>query len=64
MRSEGQSIAPNADSPLHEALQVLTGVDLLEDRVREVHPETVLLLIEPQNAAAFARAHVPRLGGR
>jgi len=33
-------------------------VAAIEERVRNVHPEVVLLLIKPQSAAAFERARV------
>jgi divalent metal cation (Fe/Co/Zn/Cd) transporter len=36
----------------------------LEERVRSVHPEVVLLLIKPQSAAAFERTRALPFGGR
>jgi cation diffusion facilitator family transporter len=36
----------------------------IEDRVRKVHPEVVLLLVKPQNAEAFARARLQPVGRR
>jgi cation diffusion facilitator family transporter len=44
------------------AAEVEAIVAAIEERVRSVHPEVVLLLIKPQSAAAFARAQ--RVAGR
>jgi cation diffusion facilitator family transporter len=44
------------------AADVEAIVAAIDDRVREVHPEIVLLLIKPQSAAAFARARARRVG--
>ena len=44
------------------AADVETIVAAIEDRVRHVHPEVVLLLIKPQSAAAFERARVRQFG--
>ena len=41
---------------------VETIVAAIEDRVRSVHPEIVLLLIKPQSAAAYMRARARRFG--
>ena len=35
----------------------------IEDRVKKVHPEVVLLLIKPQSAAALERVRARRSGG-
>ena len=45
------------------AVDVEASVAAIEERIRNVHPEVVLLLIKPQSAATFARARV-RLFGR
>jgi divalent metal cation (Fe/Co/Zn/Cd) transporter len=39
------------------AADVETIVATIEQRVKSVHPEVVLLLIKPQSAEAFDRAH-------
>jgi len=46
------------------AAHVEAIVAAIEERVRNVHPEVVLLLIKPQSAAAFDRARVRPVGGR
>ena len=46
------------------AADVEAIVAAIEERVRSVHPEVVLLLIKPQSAAAFERARVRPLGRR
>jgi cation diffusion facilitator family transporter len=46
------------------AAEVEAMVAAIEARVREVHPEIVLLLIKPQSAAAFDRAGAQRVGPR
>ena len=38
------------------AADVEAIVAAIEERVRNIHPEVVLLLIKPQSAATFARA--------
>jgi hypothetical protein len=40
------------------AADVEAIVAAIEERVRSVHPEVVLLLIKPQSAAAFERPRV------
>jgi len=46
------------------AADVEAIVAAIEERVRSVHPEVVLLLIKPQSAAAFERARVRPFGRR
>jgi len=43
---------------------VETIVATIEQRVKSVHPEVVLLLIKPQSAEAFDRAHARPVGRR
>jgi len=35
----------------------------IEDRVKAVHPEIVLLMVKPQSAAALERVRARRSGG-
>ena len=44
----------------HRQLAVVADI---EDRVKKVHPEVVLLLIKPQSAAALERVRARRSGG-
>jgi len=46
------------------AADVETIVATIEQRVKSVHPEVVLLLIKPQRAEAFDRAHARPVGRR
>jgi len=46
------------------AADVETIVATIEQRVKSVHPEVVLLLIKPQSAEAFDRAHAQPVGRR
>ena len=46
------------------AADVEAIVAAIEERVRNVHPEVVLLLIKPHSAAAFERARGRPFGGR
>jgi len=45
------------------AADVEAIVAAIEEHVRNVHPEVVLLRIKPQSAAAFERARVRPVGG-
>jgi cation diffusion facilitator family transporter len=45
------------------AADVEAAVAAIEERVRGLHPEVVLLLIKPQSTAAFERARVRRFSG-
>ena len=46
------------------AADVETIVATIEQRVKSVHPEVVLLLIKPQSAEAFDQAHARPVGRR